>query len=91
MGSIIGAEFKKCGLKTDHVAIGGSRLGHTEMSRWPVLCRDCGDLASTNTAKTPLGCLTCGGVNVILYGGRSSRNEKRPSAQRILAATWRGT
>lgn len=85
MGSIIGAECKKCGFATESVTIGGSRLGFKELSRWPVFCKSCRALRSTNIAKEPHLCLDCGSDQIVFYGGVSEQT-KRSSGRN--AAQW---
>ena len=67
MGTRIACHCSACGFESE-VTIGGSRATYRTHSPWPILCRSCGGLESTNTCNEPLVCSACRSQNIFVYG-----------------------
>jgi transposase-like protein len=85
MGSILDANCQNCGFSTS-VSTGSVWMNHMQRDIWPIFCRQCRDIQSTNTRVTPIVCEACGSADVVKYGDPQL---SEPSG-RELTSSWLG-
>lgn len=70
MGSRILCSCKACGYR-GMTTIGGGRSSFLTRLEWPVLCRNCKGLTSTNLRSEPLTCEDCASADLFVYGEKA--------------------
>lgn len=66
MGMILNVHCARCTYRTS-TTLGGGREDFETFSEWPIHCRDCEEITTTNTTVDPQICLKCSGTDVTLY------------------------